>query len=70
MFLDEISQIYIAYTTHKIVYKFHNSISTAERKKNVSRRVDEVRRISARGWRTTYLDAPMKNDVSWRSYGQ
>ena len=47
-----------------------NSKSTAERKKNVSRRSDEERRIPPRGWRTMYLGARMKNDVSQRFYGQ
>ena len=52
------------------------NILTAERKKNVSRRVDEERRISPRGWRTTYLGARMKNDYlggfttsTWPVYG-
>ena len=42
------------------------NISTAEWKKNVSRREDEERRISPRGWRTTYVVVRMKNDVSRR----
>ena len=42
-------------------------ISTAERKKNVSRPEDEERRkTSARRWRMVYLGARMKNDVSRR----
>ena len=44
------------------------AISTAERKKNVSRRRDEERRISVRGWRTTYLGASMKNGASRREH--
>ena len=35
MFLDEISQIYIAYTTHKVVYKFHGSIYKRENAINI-----------------------------------
>ena len=41
-----------------------HTTSTAERKNKVSWRGDEERRISVRGWRTTYLGARMKNDVS------
>ena len=35
MFLDEISRIYIAYTTHKVVYKFHGSIYKRENAINI-----------------------------------
>ena len=36
-------------------------------KNDVSRRVDEERRISPRKWITTYLATKIKHDVSWRA---
>ena len=50
------------------MYTILEYISMAERKKNVFRRKDEERHISAPGWKTTYLAARIKIDVWRRSY--